>query len=198
MTDKKHLIGYGLILSVLFFVGYQYIQSVKSLQEMNTVIQLKEKENEELKAKDRERDKQLQELRDETESRLSAIERKRASVKTPQQALTAIQSTIPLSQTATVAAAPDIKTVLSQEDAKKLADLAFSMQELQVKVESLEKESKLKDEKILSLQTQLANVTKERDVAVKAAKGGGFWRRTLTAAKYIGIGIGIGFAVAHH
>jgi len=38
-------------------------------------------------------------------------------------------------------------------------------------------------------------LTKERDAAVKAAKGGGVWTRTLRAAKWLAIGVAVGYAV---
>jgi hypothetical protein len=50
----------------------------------------------------------------------------------------------------------------------------------------------LADERVKSLA-----LTRERDAAMKAAKGGGFWRRTGQAAKWIGIGIAVGY-LAHH
>lgn len=37
-------------------------------------------------------------------------------------------------------------------------------------------------------------LTKERDAAVKAAKGGGFWKRTGQAAKWLVIGLAVGYA----
>jgi hypothetical protein len=38
-------------------------------------------------------------------------------------------------------------------------------------------------------------LTKERDAAVKAAKGGGVWTRTVRAAKWLAIGIAVGYVV---
>jgi hypothetical protein len=39
---------------------------------------------------------------------------------------------------------------------------------------------------------QIKQLTQERDIAVKTAKGGSFWQRTRKIVKYVGIGIVIG------
>jgi hypothetical protein len=41
---------------------------------------------------------------------------------------------------------------------------------------------------------QIKQLTQERDIAVKTAKGGSFWQRTRKIAKYVGIGIVVGVA----
>jgi hypothetical protein len=43
---------------------------------------------------------------------------------------------------------------------------------------------------------KVAALTHERDAAVKAAKGGGFWTRTRRAAKWFLIGAGAGLALS--
>jgi hypothetical protein len=48
--------------------------------------------------------------------------------------------------------------------------------------------------KITALQTQNKTLTQQRDAAVKAVKGGGFWHRLWGDAKHVGIGIVIGGA----
>lgn len=45
--------------------------------------------------------------------------------------------------------------------------------------------------------TKIAALTKERDAAVKKATGGGFWKRTQRAVKWLAIGAAIGYLVAH-
>jgi hypothetical protein len=41
---------------------------------------------------------------------------------------------------------------------------------------------------------ELKATTAQRDEWEKTAKGGSWWHRTLTAAKWIGIGAGVGYA----
>jgi hypothetical protein len=45
-------------------------------------------------------------------------------------------------------------------------------------------------------QTKTATLTRERDAALKAARGGGFWRRATRAAKWFAIGAAVGAAAA--
>ena len=46
--------------------------------------------------------------------------------------------------------------------------------------------------------TKIAALTKQRDTAVKAAKGGGFWKQTGRAVKWLAIGAALGYLMAHH
>lgn len=43
---------------------------------------------------------------------------------------------------------------------------------------------------------QLAALTTQRDAALQAARGGGFWKRVKRAGKWFAIGVGVGAAVA--
>jgi len=43
--------------------------------------------------------------------------------------------------------------------------------------------------------TKSAALTAERDAAVKAARGGGFWKRTTRAAKWCALGFAVGYVV---
>jgi hypothetical protein len=46
-------------------------------------------------------------------------------------------------------------------------------------------------------EVELKATTEQRDVWEKAAKGGSWFHRTLTAAKWIGIGVGVGYVAGH-
>ncbi|HEX2712819.1 MAG TPA: hypothetical protein VHM88_11425 [Candidatus Acidoferrales bacterium] len=45
--------------------------------------------------------------------------------------------------------------------------------------------------------TKIAALTKERDAALKNATGGGFWKRTRRAAKWLAVGAAVGYVAAH-
>jgi hypothetical protein len=49
--------------------------------------------------------------------------------------------------------------------------------------------------KLANDEQQIKQLTTERDLAVKTAKGGSFWQRTRKAAKYVAIGVGVGIVV---
>lgn len=52
--------------------------------------------------------------------------------------------------------------------------------------------------KVKADEEQIAELTKERDAALKVAKGGSFIRRVARGAKIFGIGLGIGLAIGAH
>lgn len=73
------------------------------------------------------------------------------------------------------------------EDLKPLYDLVLDCRACQAERESMRKD--LDDE-----HTKQDALSKERDAAVKAARGGSLWTRSKRAAKWVGIGIIIGLA----
>ena len=83
--------------------------------------------------------------------------------------------------------------VIPREDLKPLYDFALDCKACQAKLAA--SQSDLQDEK-----AKTTTLTKERDEAVRAAKGGGTWRRVTRAAKwfFIGAAAGIIAAKAHH
>lgn len=81
--------------------------------------------------------------------------------------------------------------VLPAEDLKPLFDFVQDCKACQTERNTLRRD--LADE-----QVKTASLTRERDSALKLAKGGGFWRRAARAAKWFGLGALAGAAAAHH
>ncbi len=79
--------------------------------------------------------------------------------------------------------------VIPSEDLKPLYDFAIDCKACQAKLSAAQ--SDLADEKI-----KTTTLTKERDDAVRAAKGGGAWRRIARAAKWFAIGAAAGAIAA--
>jgi hypothetical protein len=84
-------------------------------------------------------------------------------------------------------AAPDAR--VPSADLKPLFDFVQDCRACQAKLTAAQQDAQ--DERAKN-----DALTKERDAAVKAAKGGGVWTRTLRAAKWLAIGIAVGY-VAH-
>jgi hypothetical protein len=76
------------------------------------------------------------------------------------------------------------------EDLKPLYDFAQDCRSCQAQLSA--SQADLRDER-----TKSAALATERDAAVKAAKGGGFWSRLKRDAKWLAIGVGIGVALTH-
>jgi len=73
-------------------------------------------------------------------------------------------------------------------DLKPLFDYVQDCRACEAKLTAVQQD--LQDER-----TKSAALTKERDAAVKAAKGGSVWTRTVRAVKWIGVGFVVGFVV---
>ncbi len=84
-------------------------------------------------------------------------------------------------------AAPDVRVPAA--DLKPLFDFVQDCRACQAKLTAAQQDAQDEHAKNDAL-------TKERDAAVKAAKGGGVWTRTVRAAKWLAIGFAVGY-VAH-
>lgn len=81
------------------------------------------------------------------------------------------------------------QAVIPNEDLKPLYDFALDCKACQAKLAAAQGD--LTDEK-----AKEAVLTKERDEAIKAAKGGSLWRRMIRAAKWFAIGAAAGTIAA--
>lgn len=87
------------------------------------------------------------------------------------------------------ASAPPLNAVIPAEDLKPLYDFTLDCKTCQARLAS--SQGDLNDERAKS-----AALTKERDAALKAARGGGTWRRLARAAKWFAIGAAAGAIAA--
>ena len=127
---------------------------------------------------------------------LQQIESLKQAVQTPQQVIREIpqflpQLPVPIHVEQPPAepgkpAPPPVVTIPPQ-DLKTLYD--FSADCAACKAERAALKGNLADEK-----ARAESLEKERDAAVKAAKGGGLWRRARRAAKWLAIGVAVGYA----
>jgi hypothetical protein len=78
-----------------------------------------------------------------------------------------------------------VQTVIPDQDLKPLYDFALDCKACQAKLDAAQGD--LADE-----QAKTAVIGKERDAALKAAKGGSMWRRTIRAAKWFALGAAAG------
>jgi hypothetical protein len=83
--------------------------------------------------------------------------------------------------------APDVRVPAA--DLKPLFDFVQDCRACQAKLTAAQQD--VQDERAKG-----AALAKERDAAVKAAKGGGVWTRTVRAAKWLAIGFAVGY-IAH-
>jgi hypothetical protein len=147
-------------------------------------------------AADREKQRDVQ-----LSAALAAITKQKSTVQSAQQAADALPSVLPtlplpisinvpnVSPTAKPAADLPATVSIPQADLKPLYDDLQDCRATTLESASLTKD--LADEK-----TQAASLTRERDAALAAARGGTFWVRLRREAKWFAIGIAVGAATA--
>lgn len=121
------------------------------------------------------------------QTKLEAIKHDQATVKTSEQVVSKLPAYIPLPS--------PIKYIPSISGDKTPPTITIPPQDIQP-LFTFATDCAACKLKLQADQAQIAQLTAERDAALKAARGGGFWRRTGTAIKYIAIGIGVGATVA--
>ena len=94
----------------------------------------------------------------------------------------------PASAPSTSASSQD--AIIPAADLKPLFDYIQDCRACQAQLTAAQ--SNLRDE-----QTRSASLTRERDAAITAAKGGSFWRRIARNARWLGIGAAAGALLAH-
>jgi cytoskeletal protein RodZ len=140
------------------------------------------------------------------QQQLAALQKEQAAVRSPQQVVEDLPAVLPLPKPLLIEEtsqngaageaggkgkpdAPSPKVILPLEDLKPLYDSAVACKECQVQLKAVQ--ANLADEKV---KTQALG--KERDDAVKAAKGGSVLRRVARAAKWFAIGAAAGAVAA--
>lgn len=138
--------------------------------------------------------------RDATLSKtMSAISRAKRSVQTPAEAAARIPDVLPplpqpisltVPQPTAAEPMPPASAIVPQADLKPLYDSLQDCRACQAQLSAAQAD-------VADGRAQIAALTAERDAAVKAARGGGFWSRTRRAAKWFLIGAAAGaFAAA--
>lgn len=86
--------------------------------------------------------------------------------------------------------------MISRENLPAFRDYVEKCNECSVKLDAAKQDISSRDAQLKLAGEQLAATQKERDVAIKAAHGGGFWSRTKLAVKWVVIGAAVGLAAS--
>jgi hypothetical protein len=146
----------------------------------------------------------LEQVASNAAEQLKALEELKKQKPTVQQIVREIPKYIPLTGPVKEVPATDDKGVqipnapsaglqLNPQQAQELRQFALQCKQTEVELSACSESYKIQGEK-------LAIAEKDRDTAVKVAKGGSFWKRFKRAGKYIAIGAAIGAAgtaIAH-
>jgi hypothetical protein len=132
---------------------------------------------------------------------LAGIQKQKVAVRTPQEVVGALQDVLPLPTPLVIEAEPvkgesgkstdesSLQLRLPAEDLKPLYD--FSLDCKACKAQLAAAQADLKDERV-----KTEAVGRERDDALRVAKGGSVLRRVVRAAKWFAIGVAMGAAAA--
>jgi len=89
---------------------------------------------------------------------------------------------------------PNATASIPQADLPVLRDRVEKCQECAAKLTTSEADVSSRDQRLILAGEELSAMTKERNAAVAAAKGGGFWSRMKRSGKWLAIGAGAGAA----
>ncbi|HVB35388.1 MAG TPA: hypothetical protein VNJ52_13590 [Patescibacteria group bacterium] len=91
--------------------------------------------------------------------------------------------------------APAAVATIPQPDLAPLRDFVTACQACSIRLHSAQQDLAAKDAQLKLAGERLSAALKQRDAALQAARGGGFWRRMGTAVKWFAIGAGTGAAL---
>lgn len=91
--------------------------------------------------------------------------------------------------------APAAVATIPQLDLGAMRDFVSTCQQCSMRLGTVQQDLAAKQRQLTLARKELSAALKERDVALQAAKGGGFWRRLGAAMKWFAIGAGTGAAM---
>jgi hypothetical protein len=173
------------------------IKMKATIDAQTQVIDAAEKQAKDIQAAEAERDKQ-------TAATVATLQAAAASQVTPAQIAAWIPKQLsgpqPITFTIPPATAqnpsPNATASVPEADLPALRDQIEKCQECAVKLSTAQADVSSRDQRLLLAQQDLSAMTKERDAAVTASKGGSFWTRVKSKAKWFAIGAGVAAGVA--
>jgi hypothetical protein len=194
MTRTLHLVAITATLLVAAFIADAWIASRRSSAQLAATVAAQNALIEQAAAREQQRNAQLA-------AALAAITTEKRRVQTPQQAAVAIPYVLPPLPLPVKIQLPDLTQSPKQPDTvpatvsipqSDLKPLYDSLQDCRACV--LERDATKKD--LVDEQARIVALTRERDAAVAAARGGTFWSRLKHGTKWFVIGIAAGAAAS--
>ena len=193
MKTTLHIVVLVAALIAIALLGDAWKSARRDTDQLNTTLASQNAVIEQAQSREKQQDAQLT-------AALGAIAAQERAVRTPQQAAQAIPSLLPSLplpisiQTPNLSAAKPGETLPSTITVTQ-ADLMPLYDDLQnCRVNAIQIDTAKKD--LADEQARSAALTRERDAAVTAAKGGTFWLRLRRGAKWFAIGVAAGAAAA--
>lgn len=146
----------------------------------------------------------VEKIRDEAAAaQLSAMRKKVDQLKTATQIAAWLPKQIPTPEPVKITVpsptkkrpTPAVVATIPQPDLPALRNYVESCRACSVELHTAQQDLATKDQQLKLAGERLSAVQKERDAALRAAKGGSFWHRAGIAFKWFAIGAGAGAAV---
>jgi hypothetical protein len=146
----------------------------------------------------------VQKTRDEAAAaQLAAMRKKVEQLKTATQVAAWLPKQIPTPEPVKITVpnptkkspTPAAVATIPQPDLPALRNYVESCRACSLELHTAQQDLATKDQQLKLAGERLSAVEKERDAALRAAKGGGFWHRAGIAFKWLAIGAGAGAAV---
>ena len=193
MKSTSHIVILVVSLVAIAILADAWRSARRDTAQLNSTIASQNSAMQQAEQREKQRDAQLS-------AALDAIAAQKRAVQTPQQAAQAIPSVLPELPLPVSIQIPNLSTVnpgetppatltVPQPDLKPLYDELQDCRANAVQMNATKKD--LTDE-----QARSAALTKERDAAVAAARGGTFWVRLKRGARWFAIGAAAGAAAA--
>ena len=139
----------------------------------------------------------------QTARQVAALRARAARQKTPPEIAAWLPKQVPVPQPIEIQIprptrknpAPAALATIPEPDLGSLRDFVSSCQACSLRLHAAQQDLAAKDAQIKLAGEQLAAALKQRDAALRAAKGGGFWRRLGMSIKWFAIGSGTGAAL---
>lgn len=206
MVPSKHLLAAGITVIVLILAAFLFV-SWLGARDAQARLQSTVETQKTIIAQAQQQMRQLvdaQKVRDDaTQKQLQLMSDAVAKIRTPEQIAQWIPQQLPTAQPVTVnipastpqAPNPPATFTVQQSDLPVIRDAIEGCKECTVKLDTAQKDLESRIAQMQLASDQIAAIKRERDAALKAAKGGAFWQRTKRAAKWAAIGIAIGYTL---
>lgn len=202
LTAHRVAIAVIALVAIFMWVNYReahdaQVKLAATIEAQKTVIEQASKDRDARAADDARRDAQ-------TIATISSMQKAIENVQTPAQIAAFLQKsitpaapqpiTIEVPKSTEANPAPPAQVEIPQADLPALRNQVEACQECSVKLASAQKDVTSLQSQLKDAGAQLSAVSKERDAAVKASKGGGFWSRVKRSARFFAIGAAAGAA----
>jgi hypothetical protein len=205
--DSKHTIfaalaaiglaGAGIAFHSWLAAHDAFLRAESTVREQQQTLGQDAKASHQIAAREKRRDAR-------TAREITALRGQAARQKTPRQIAAWIPKQIPTPQPIEIqipkssaqnpAPAAALATI-PLPDLVPLRDYAATCQECSLQRNAARKDLAAKDQQLKLASAELSAALKERDAALRAARGGGFWHRLGSAVKWFAIGAGAGAAL---